>query len=149
MHSINFNKIITKCQYRRLGHKLGAFLLLELLAALLVVTALFTVLVYWQGVIIDWRSDALERLQAITLARSTCERLVTDRSLIGQNQLHEGAIQLTWQQKKMIVLELSKYLPGVKQPLSSLSLITMKATWNGCRGNRQTINIITAGNRDA
>jgi hypothetical protein len=149
IYTIYYNKIITSCQCCAYGKRSEGFLLLEVLTTLLIMTVFFGVFMYWQGLIITWRSDALERLHAITLIRSTCERCDIDKDLIAKQGTQEGSIKLTWQQKNIsIPIEFLNAFSFTEDSLPSLPLLWMEARWKGFDGKLQTIRVITSVSYD-
>ncbi len=130
------------CLNQSKKHRLDGFLLIELMVIILMSSFLIGVATHWQGLIIQSRHGALNRLKMTATVRNLIEQMQTDRSLVSAGKHEEGDIAMHWRTEPIINNELDKQLPFIKQPLP-FQLVCIEASWQGSDGKKNRTEFVT------
>ncbi len=122
---------------RKLKHRLDGFLLIELMVIIFMSIFLIGLASHWQGLIIQSRHEALNRLKMAATVRNLIERMQADSSLMNAGNHEEGDITMHWKTEPIISNELDKQLPFVEQPLP-FQLVSIEASWQGSDKKNRT-----------
>jgi type II secretory pathway pseudopilin PulG len=122
-------------------HRSDGFLLIELLIVIALSVFLFGLTAYWQGLIIQTRHEALNRLKIITTVRNLIEEMQRDYDLISKGSRQENEVLIKWQITQLVTKELS--LPFILKQSPSFKLIDIEVLSRSYDGNSHTMHFVT------
>ena len=145
MSIFNFNRKFIQSQLYQLCVQRGeGFLLVELIVALLMISLFMMVIVQYQALNIQWRSNTQRRLIALDKGTYILEQLLSDNSLAKPTCYQEDgfSVQIETNTRYDFKPLMATEAKTIQSPMLILVIVTIK--WKNWRQEEQIVTLETA-----